>query len=84
MFNSVPFCVLKSWNSPKPGLCDSWGLLDAIRRAKVGEHAKSLESSLSLPTTQPSEIGYLNVSSPMVPSTTLDQEENHSVASEDI
>ncbi|KAL6482862.1 hypothetical protein MHYP_G00077340 [Metynnis hypsauchen] len=69
--------------SPKPGLCDSWGLLDAIRRVKVGEHVKSLESSLSLPTSQPSEIGYLNVSSPMAPSATLDQEEDHSAASED-
>ncbi|XP_036447581.1 coiled-coil domain-containing protein 30 isoform X2 [Colossoma macropomum] len=69
--------------SPKPGLCDSWGLLDAIRRVKVGEHVKSLESSLSLPASQPSEIGYLNVSSPMAPSATLDQEEDHSAASED-
>ncbi|KAL7864781.1 hypothetical protein AOLI_G00162010 [Acnodon oligacanthus] len=68
--------------SPKPGLCDSWGLLDAIRRVKVGEHVKSLESSLSLPTSQPSEIGYLNVSSPMAPSATLDQEEDHSAATE--
>ncbi|XP_072553420.1 uncharacterized protein ccdc30 isoform X2 [Salminus brasiliensis] len=69
--------------SPKPGLCDSWGILDAIRRVKVGEHAKSLESSLSLPNSQPSEIGYLNVSSPMAPNATLDQEENNSTASED-
>ncbi|XP_066529096.1 coiled-coil domain-containing protein 30 isoform X2 [Hoplias malabaricus] len=70
--------------SPKPGLCDSWGLLDAIRRVKVGEHVKSLESSLSLPTSQPSEIGYLNVSSPMAPSTTQEQEENNSETSEEV
>uniref|UniRef100_A0A3B1IMZ9 Coiled-coil domain containing 30 n=1 Tax=Astyanax mexicanus TaxID=7994 RepID=A0A3B1IMZ9_ASTMX len=75
--------LLTSTPSPKPGLCDSWGLLDAIRRVKVGDHAKSLESSLSLPNSQPSEIGYLNVSSPMAPSATMDQEENHSTASED-
>ncbi|XP_026853991.2 coiled-coil domain-containing protein 30 isoform X4 [Electrophorus electricus] len=72
-----------STTSPSPGLCDSWGLLDVIRRVKVGEHAKSLESSLSLLNPQPSEIGYLNVNSPMVPNVTLDQEETHSVTSED-
>ncbi|XP_047662751.1 coiled-coil domain-containing protein 30 isoform X2 [Tachysurus fulvidraco] len=69
--------------SPKLGLRDSWGLLDAICRVKVGEHVKSLESSRSLPTSQPSEIGYLNVSSSMAPSVTQHQEENHSVSSED-
>ncbi|XP_076839674.1 uncharacterized protein ccdc30 isoform X3 [Brachyhypopomus gauderio] len=69
--------------SPSTGLCESWGLLDAIRRVKVGEHAKSLESSFSLPTSQPSEIGYLNLNSPMAHHVPLDQEENHSVASED-
>ncbi|XP_058265577.1 coiled-coil domain-containing protein 30 isoform X2 [Hemibagrus wyckioides] len=64
-------------SSPKLGLRDSWGLLDAICRVKVGEHVKSLESS------QPSEIGYLNVSSSMAPSVTQHQDENHSVSSED-
>ncbi|XP_060794192.1 coiled-coil domain-containing protein 30 isoform X2 [Neoarius graeffei] len=69
--------------SPKLGLRDSWGLLDAICRVKVGEHVKTLESSFSLPTSQPSEIGYLNVSSSMAPSVAQHQEENHSVSSED-
>ncbi|KAF5903538.1 coiled-coil domain-containing protein 30-like isoform X1 [Clarias magur] len=70
-------------SSLKLGLCDSWGLLDAICRVKVGEHVKSLETSLSLPTPQPSEIGYLNVSSSMAPEVTQHEEENHSVSSED-
>ncbi|KAK3519096.1 hypothetical protein QTP70_016321 [Hemibagrus guttatus] len=70
-------------SSPKLGLRDSWGLLDAICRVKVGEHVKSLESSLPLSTSQPSEIGYLNVSSSMAPSVTHHQDENHSVSSAD-
>ncbi|XP_053339360.1 coiled-coil domain-containing protein 30 isoform X2 [Clarias gariepinus] len=70
-------------SSLKLGLCDSWGLLDAICRVKVGEHVKSLESSLSLPTPQPSEIGYLNVSSSVAPEVTQHEEENHSISSED-
>ncbi|XP_053499109.1 coiled-coil domain-containing protein 30 isoform X1 [Ictalurus furcatus] len=70
-------------SSPKLGLHDSWGLLDAICRVKVSEHFKSLESSLSLPTSQPSEIGYLNVSSSMAPNVTQHEEENHSISSED-
>ncbi|XP_034167649.2 coiled-coil domain-containing protein 30 isoform X5 [Pangasianodon hypophthalmus] len=78
----VPDGLLQT-SSPKLGLRDSWGLLDAICRVKVGEHVKSLESSLSLPTSQPSEIGYLNVSSSMAPNVTQHQEENHSVSSED-
>ncbi|KAK2825336.1 hypothetical protein Q7C36_019263 [Tachysurus vachellii] len=80
--DTLPDGLLQA-SSPKLGLRDSWGLLDAICRVKVGEHVKSLESSLSLPTSQPSEIGYLNVSSSMAPSVTQHQEENHSVSSED-
>ncbi|XP_062872105.1 coiled-coil domain-containing protein 30 [Trichomycterus rosablanca] len=72
-----------STSSPKLGLCDSWGLLDVIRWVKVGENVKSLESSLSLPTSQASEIGYLNVSPSVTPNATLKLEENCSMSNKD-
>ncbi|KAL1249914.1 hypothetical protein QQF64_020919 [Cirrhinus molitorella] len=54
--------------SPQPGLCDSWGILDAIRKVKVGESGvKSLEISSSVPVSQSTEIGYLNLTSPVAP-----------------
>ncbi|XP_030623601.1 coiled-coil domain-containing protein 30 [Chanos chanos] len=73
--NSVP--------SPKPGLSESLGILDAIRRVKVGDHVKSLDSSLSVPLSQSFEIGYLNVTSPVAHHEAQDHEESLSAASDE-
>lgn len=87
------FCVSKqmatsyiatSCSSPQPGLCDSWGILDAIRKVKVGESGvKSLEISSSVPVSQSTEIGYLNVTSPVAPNSRLEQEESLSATSDE-
>ncbi|XDV45893.1 hypothetical protein PO909_013905 [Leuciscus waleckii] len=70
--------------SPQPGLCDSWGILDAIRRVKVGESGvKSLEISSSVPVSQSTEIGYLNLTSPVAPNSRLEQEESLSATSDE-
>ncbi|XP_016373504.1 coiled-coil domain-containing protein 30-like isoform X1 [Sinocyclocheilus rhinocerous] len=70
--------------SPQSGLCDSWGILDAIRKVKVGESGvKSLEISSSVPVSQSTEIGYLNVTSPVAPNSRLEQEESLSVTSDE-
>ncbi|XP_056304644.1 LOW QUALITY PROTEIN: coiled-coil domain-containing protein 30 [Danio aesculapii] len=70
--------------SPQPGLCDSWGILDAIRRVKVGESGvKSMEISSSVPVSQSTEIGYLNLTSPLNPNSRLEQEESLSATSDE-
>ncbi|KAM3872406.1 uncharacterized protein ccdc30 [Diretmus argenteus] len=60
------------------GTCDPLGILDAICRAKVGEHvAEGTRAPFSTPQSQPSELGYLNLTSPpVVPPGTKDPEEN--------
>ncbi|ROL46125.1 Coiled-coil domain-containing protein 30 [Anabarilius grahami] len=73
-----------STQSPQPGLCDSWGILDAICKVKVGESGvKSLEISSSVPVSQSTEIGYLNVTSPVAPNSRLEQEESLSATSDE-
>ncbi|XP_067302502.1 coiled-coil domain-containing protein 30 isoform X2 [Pseudorasbora parva] len=70
--------------SPQPGLCDSWGILDAIRKVKVGESGvKSLEISSSVAVSQSTEIGYLNVTSPVAPNSRLELEESLSGTSDE-
>ncbi|XP_048034366.1 coiled-coil domain-containing protein 30 isoform X2 [Megalobrama amblycephala] len=70
--------------SPQPGLCDSWGILDAIRKVKVGESGvKSLDITSSVPVSQSTEIGYLNVTSPVAPNSRLEQEESLSATSDE-
>lgn len=70
--------------SPQPGLCDSWGILDAIRKVKVGESGvKSLEISSSVPVSQSTEMGYLNVTSPVAPNSRLEPEESLSATSDE-
>ncbi|XP_050952810.1 coiled-coil domain-containing protein 30 isoform X2 [Labeo rohita] len=70
--------------SPQPGLCDSWAILDAIRKVKVGESGvKSLEISSSVPISQSTEMGYLNVTSPVAPNSRLEQEESLSATSDE-
>ncbi|XP_051947600.1 coiled-coil domain-containing protein 30 isoform X1 [Xyrauchen texanus] len=70
--------------SPKPGLCDSWGILDAIRKVKECESGmKSLEISSPVHVSQSSELGYLNVTSSVAPNTRLEQEESLSATSDE-
>jgi len=76
--------IATSCSSPQPGLCDSWGILDAIRKVKVGESGvKSLEISSSVPVLQSTEIGYLNLTSPVAPNSRLEQEESLSATSDE-
>ncbi|XP_056130343.1 coiled-coil domain-containing protein 30 [Lampris incognitus] len=81
---SGPDSVLHSSGlSLTPGTCDPLGILDAICRVKVGGHvAESSWASLSNPPYQPSELGYLNLTSPMVSADIKGTEENHSSGSE--
>ncbi|KAI1892532.1 hypothetical protein AGOR_G00134560 [Albula goreensis] len=59
------------------GMCDTLGFLDAIRRVKVDGPMEGMKPSSPVPPFQPSEIGYLNVTSPVVPAgPRCDSEEN--------
>ncbi|XP_067447867.1 coiled-coil domain-containing protein 30-like [Thunnus thynnus] len=49
------------------GSCDPLDILDSICRMKVGEHAVVDGTRASVSTHQPSEQGYLNLTSPLVP-----------------
>ncbi|XP_071394462.1 coiled-coil domain-containing protein 30-like [Centroberyx affinis] len=61
------------------GTCDPLGILDAICRVKVGERmADGTRASFSIPQSQPSELGYLNLTSPLVPPDNKDPEESPS------
>lgn len=56
-----------------PSTCDALGILDTICRMKAGERVMEVsQASFSIPPPQPSELGYLNVTSPMVPPGTKD------------
>uniref|UniRef100_UPI003AB0784E coiled-coil domain-containing protein 30 n=1 Tax=Centroberyx gerrardi TaxID=166262 RepID=UPI003AB0784E len=61
------------------GTCDPLGILDAICRVKVGERvADGTRASFSIPQSQPSELGYLNLTSPLVPPDNKDTGESPS------
>lgn len=49
------------------GSCDPLDFLDAICRVKVGERVALDSTRASVSTHQPSEQGYLNLTSPLVP-----------------
>ncbi|XP_035512389.1 coiled-coil domain-containing protein 30 isoform X4 [Morone saxatilis] len=49
------------------GSCDALDILDAICRVKVGDRAAVDGTRASVSTHQPSEQGYLNLNSPLVP-----------------
>ncbi|XP_063064000.1 trichohyalin [Engraulis encrasicolus] len=67
-------------SSPKPGLGDPLSLLESIRRVKVVDHLDSLRSSLSVAFPQPSDLSYLNVTSPDgAQSSPAGQEENNNI-----
>ncbi|XP_014908426.1 coiled-coil domain-containing protein 30 isoform X1 [Poecilia latipinna] len=58
------------------GPCDHVDIVDAIRRATVSKHAVLDGTRTSVSTQQPSEQGYLNLTSPMVtPASTKGREE---------
>ncbi|KAM4610862.1 uncharacterized protein ccdc30 isoform 2-T2 [Polymixia lowei] len=59
------------------GMCDPLGILDAICRVKAGERVtEGTRASFSSPKSQPSELGYLNLTSPAVPPDTKDPKES--------
>ncbi|XP_042265915.1 coiled-coil domain-containing protein 30-like isoform X2 [Thunnus maccoyii] len=58
------------------GSCDPLDILDAICRMKVGERAVVDGTRASVSTHQPSEQGYLNLTSPLVPPHTKGTEGN--------
>ncbi|KAJ8388973.1 hypothetical protein AAFF_G00125340 [Aldrovandia affinis] len=67
------------------GMCDTLGILDAIHRVKVGCHTEGPKSSSPVPPSQPSEIGYLNVTSPVAPSRPRrDPEENRGLGRDEV
>ncbi|KAM6976880.1 coiled-coil domain-containing protein 30 [Aplochiton taeniatus] len=62
------------------------GILDTICRVKVSEEriADNNRASLSTSHTQPSELGYLNLTSPLVPPDTKDPKENKNGGSDQV
>ncbi|XP_029104982.1 coiled-coil domain-containing protein 30 isoform X2 [Scleropages formosus] len=53
---------------PSIGACDTLSIVDAFRRVKVAaEHSESSKCSLPAASAQSSEIGYLNLTSPVAP-----------------
>ncbi|KAM9350338.1 uncharacterized protein ccdc30 [Symphorus nematophorus] len=58
------------------GSCDPLDILDAICRVKVGDRVAVEVPRASISTHQPSEQGYLNLTSPLVPPNTRDTEES--------
>ncbi|MGH0119161.1 UNVERIFIED_CONTAM: hypothetical protein FKN15_053574 [Acipenser sinensis] len=66
------------------GVCDTLGILDAIRRVKASEPPESLKSSFSTPRSQPSDIGYLNLSSPAARPGSQDPDESQSLGSDEV
>ncbi|MBN3312856.1 CCD30 protein, partial [Atractosteus spatula] len=73
--------VLQPTNpSLAPGMCSPLGILDVIRRVKTGEHPEIGNASLS----QPSEIGYLNVTSTTGPAGPREHEDTPSLGSDEV
>ncbi|XP_058849404.1 coiled-coil domain-containing protein 30-like isoform X2 [Acipenser ruthenus] len=66
------------------GMCDTLGILDAICRVKASEPPESLKSSFSTPRSQPSDIGYLNLSSPAARPGSQDPDESQSLGSDEV
>ncbi|XP_041129485.1 coiled-coil domain-containing protein 30-like isoform X2 [Polyodon spathula] len=77
--------LLQSSNtSLTAGMCDTLGILDAIRRVKASEPPESLKSSFSTLRSQPSDIGYLNVSFPSARPGSHDPDESPSLGSDEV
>nr|XP_005994059.1 PREDICTED: coiled-coil domain-containing protein 30 [Latimeria chalumnae] len=71
-------------NFTTAGVCDTLGILEAIQRVKCAEPAESIKSSFSASRSQPSEIGYLNLTSPIAGGESQDQEEGPSLGSDEV
>ncbi|XP_048873273.1 coiled-coil domain-containing protein 30 isoform X2 [Brienomyrus brachyistius] len=65
-----------------PGVCHTLGILDAIQMVKAGSRMEATPSAMSAVGTPASEIGYLNVTSPVVPVSGNDPEESLSLGSD--
>ncbi|XP_072223655.1 uncharacterized protein ccdc30 [Leuresthes tenuis] len=66
------------------GSCDHVDILDAICRAKVSKHVVLDGTRASVSTHQPSEQGYLNLTSPLVPPASSKGTEERSNSSEPV
>lgn len=73
-FSAITHICVTSLTS---GSYDPLDILDKICRVKVGEHVAVVDSTqASVSTHQQSEQGYLNLTSPLVPSNTKGTEES--------
>ncbi|KAJ8264912.1 hypothetical protein COCON_G00140110 [Conger conger] len=67
------------------GVCDTLGLLDAIRKVKAGDPTDGPKTPSPVPPSQTSELGYLNVTSPMAPTRPhCGPEESHSLGLDEV
>ena len=67
------------------GACDPLGILDAICRMKASERVVGgTRTAFSVPSSQPSELGYLNLTSPSFPPEPKDPEDGLGVADEQV
>ncbi|XP_062316183.1 coiled-coil domain-containing protein 30 isoform X1 [Osmerus eperlanus] len=84
MYNSESFLndstLHTSTISLTSGACDPLGILDAICRMKASEP----RTPFSVPSSQPSELGYLNLTSPSVPPEPKDPEDGTGVGDEQV
>lgn len=69
-------CVCACLSSLTSGQCDPLDILDAICRVKVGERMVVDANRASVSAQHPSEQGYLNLTSPLVPPDTKGAEES--------
>ncbi|XP_041129520.1 coiled-coil domain-containing protein 30-like isoform X2 [Polyodon spathula] len=77
--------LLQSSNtSLTTGVCDTLGILDAIHKVKASEPPESLKSSFSTLRSQPSDIGYLNLSFPSARPGSHDPDESPSLGSDEV
>lgn len=66
------------------GVRDPLGILDAICRVKISERVvEGTRTAFSVSSSQPSELGYLNLTSPLVPpDASRDPEDSRSVGND--
>ncbi|XP_023697378.2 uncharacterized protein ccdc30 isoform X2 [Paramormyrops kingsleyae] len=67
-----------------PGVCDTLGILDAIQMVKAASRMEAIPCAMSAAGTPASEIGYLNVTSPVAPVSGNDPEESLSLGSDEV
>ncbi|XP_073794936.1 uncharacterized protein ccdc30 isoform X12 [Danio rerio] len=83
--NLQSVCTVEEVKKMFPSGAHQDGLLrTSTPRVKVGESGvKSMEISSSVPVSQSTEIGYLNLTSPLTPNSRLEQEESLSATSDE-